>query len=147
MADEIDPAHDTIDVRELIERVEELRSEIEDETELLGDHPEEPSTPARQTRLDNIEVLRAELAPLESLLGDLAGYGGDHQWEGDWYPVTLIRESYFEDHARELAEDIGGADLRNAKWPFTCIDWSQAARELQQDYSSVEFGGVTFWYR
>lgn len=32
MSNDIDPAHDTIDVREVIERVEELRSEIEDET-------------------------------------------------------------------------------------------------------------------
>lgn len=147
MAYEISNSEDIIDVRNVIERVEELRSEIEDETELLGDHPDEPSTPARQTRLDNIEELRAELAPLESLLEDLAGYGGDHQWEGQWYPVSLIRDSYFEDHARELAEDIGGSDIRNASWPFNCIDWQKAAEQLQQDYSSVEFGGVTYWYR
>ncbi len=147
MSNDIDPAHDTIDVREVIERVEELRSEIEDETELLGDHPEGDDTPARRTRLDNIEALRTELAPLESLLDDLAGYGGDHQWEGQWYPVTLIRESYFPDYARELAEETGGSDIRNASWPFNCIDWQKAADELRHDYSTAEFGGVTFLYR
>lgn len=142
----IDEAEDILDVRDIIARVEELRSEIEDETELLGDHPEEPNTPARQTRLDNIEELRAELTPIESLLEDLAGYGGDHQWEGRWYPVTLIRDSYFEEHAREIAEDTGAVS-RDATWPNNHIDWTAAADELRADYSSVEFNGVTFWYR
>lgn len=89
----------------------------------------------------------AELAMLESLLSDLKGYGGDHQWEGDWYPVTLIRESYFTDYAEELAEDMHGKAIAAAVWPFDCIDWEQAARNLQQDYSECEFNGVTYYYR
>ena len=32
-------------------------------------------------------------------------------------------------------------------WPYSCIDWEQAAEELQQDYMSVEFDGVTYWMR
>ena len=27
------------------------------------------------------------------------------------------------------------------------IDWDQAARELRMDYASVEYDGVTHWYR
>ena len=87
-----------------------------------------------------------ELQTLENLLEELKGCGGDEQWEGDWYPITLIRDSYFEDYAEELANDIGAINSE-ASWPNNCIDWERAARELQQDYSSVEFDGVTYWYR
>lgn len=128
MADEISNSEDIIDVRNVIERVEELREMRDDDAEHFADGEE------------------AELSALESLLKDLADYGGDHQWEGQWYPVSLIRDSYFEDHAREMAEDTG-AISRDAEWPNNHIDWPAAARELQQDYSSVKFNGVTFWYR
>lgn len=87
-----------------------------------------------------------ELETLEALLQELSGNGGDEQWQGDWYPIVLIRDSYFEDYARELAEDCGMVN-DNASWPNNCIDWEKAARELQWDYSTVEFEGVTYWYR
>jgi hypothetical protein len=87
-----------------------------------------------------------ELKDLESVLEDLAGNGGDHQWEGDWYPVTLVRESHFEDYARQLAEEIG-AISGDENWPCNCIDWERAARELRMDYSSVDFDGETYYFR
>lgn len=39
-----------------------------------------------------------------------------------------------EDFAQQLAEDCGMVS-DDAKWPYTCIDWEQAARELMYDYS------------
>jgi len=87
-----------------------------------------------------------ELKTLENLLEELKGCGGDEQWNGDWYPITLIRDSYFEDYAQELAEECGLVN-HNANWPNSCIDWEKAARELQWDYSTVDFGDVTYWYR
>lgn len=62
------------------------------------------------------------------------------------YGATLVRDSYFEDYARELAEDCGLIQ-RDAHWPNDCIDWERAARELQMDYTSVEFDGVEYWVR
>lgn len=65
----------------------------------------------------------------------------------DWeYGVTLVRDSYFEAYAQELAEDIG-ATSRDWSWPNNCIDWEKAARELQVDYTDLEFNGVTYWAR
>ena len=87
-----------------------------------------------------------ELQTLENLLKELKGYGGDEQWGGDWYPATLIRYSHFEDYAQELAEECGLVDV-DAKWPNNCIDWGKAACELQGDYSSVDYDGVTYWFR
>ena len=114
---------DVIDVRDITSRVEELREsrdELREESE--------------------------ELETLESILEELKGCGGDEQWGGDWYPLTLIRDSYFEDYAQELAEECGMVNA-DAKWPNNCIDWEKAARELQWDYSLVEFDGVDYWYR
>jgi hypothetical protein len=81
-----------------------------------------------------------------SLLSDLEGNGGDEEWRGSWYPVTLIRESYFREYAEELAEDIG-AVVSDAKWPNNHIDWDAAADELLTDYSAVLFDGVEYYYR
>lgn len=127
----VDNTDDVIDVRDVTERVEKLeRLEQPGPVDLGSD--------------DN--DLFAELRVLRGLLGDLRGYGGDHQWRGDWYPVTLIRDGYFEEYARQLAWETG-AIRDDERWPYSCIDWEKAARELKIDYSSVEFGGETYWYR
>lgn len=135
---------DFIDSRDVIARIEELEGEIEAERELLADFPqpaEVPHSPARQTRLDNIADLEADLAQLKAL----AEEAEDHV-SGWRYGATLIRDTYFEEYARELAEDIGAID-RNANWPLGCIDWKQAADELKMDYTSVDFDGETYWIR
>ncbi len=123
MATKISNYDDIIDVRDIIARVEALED----------------------NDLDPAECAE-EIATLRSLLDELKGNGGDEQWQGDWYPVTLIRGSHFKEYAQNFADEIGRIN-DNAEWPYTYIDWDQAARELRMDYSSVEFGGVTYWYR
>jgi len=44
----------------------------------------------------------------------------------------------------DCAEDLVG---RIEGWPFDCVDWDQAARDLAMDYSSVEFEGEDYLYR
>src|SRR4030095_14734000 len=83
----------------------------------------------------------AEYRALKALQDQAEGYCDD--WR---HGAALIRDSYFQDYAQQLADDIGAID-RNAKWPLDCIDWEKAARELQIDYTSVEFAGVTYWVR
>lgn len=112
---------DVLDVRDLIARFEEIE-ETDDEDE------------------------KRERDTLRALLADLEGKGGDEEWRDVWYPITLIRDSYFKDYAQELAEDIGAINP-DAAWPANCIDWEQAARELQMDYTTVEYEGVTYWCR
>ena len=55
----------------------------------------------------------------------------------------FVRDSYFVKYAQELADDVCKVTL--AHWPFNCIDWQEAADELQQDYYDVDFDGVTYW--
>jgi len=65
----------------------------------------------------------------------------------DWdHGVQLVRYSYFKTHAQEIAEECGMIQS-NAQWPYTCIDWDMAARDLQMDYTSIEFDAVTYWAR
>ena len=91
-------------------------------------------TPLEETDADRLAV--------EALFKKISDFGGDDPEDG----VQLIADSYFEDYARDFAEDCGMLD-RNATWPQTCIDWEQAARELRMDYTSVEIDGHTYWYR
>lgn len=130
---ELNNSDDVIDVRDVIERFEELENEIEAYSEKMDDW---------QANADNQE----EHEKLQTLIDALKGNGGDEQWRGDWYPIALIRDSYFEDYAQELAEDCG-AITPDATWPNNCIDWELAARELRMDYSAVDIDGVTYWYR
>lgn len=91
-----------------------------------------------------------ELSDLNALLDSLRGYGGNHQWRGDWYPDMLIADDHFKDYAQELAEDCGMVQA-GATWPNNCIDWEQAARELQQDYTcehvTLDGSESVYWYR
>lgn len=121
---------DIIDVRDIIERIEELES-------LKDDHEAEPD--GGHWSDEDAQELRT----LTDIMDDLKGYGGDEQWRGDWYPVTLIRESYFTDYTEELVCDCYDLKLP----PFVHVDWEATAREVQVDYSTVEIDGVTFFYR
>ena len=57
----------------------------------------------------------------------------------------------FKDYAQEMAGDYRpfGADSETARvlesWPYNCIDWDQAARELEYDYTVVETPSYDVW--
>lgn len=111
-------SEDTIDSRDVIARIEYLQADFDDL------EPEEHDELASLHRLADEGVTLAD-------------------WQ---YGEVLIRDSYFEDYARELAEEVGAID-KNAPWPATYIDWEAAAAALQQDYTDIEFDGVTYWAR
>lgn len=133
----VDLRADIIDVQDIITRVQELRAERDEYNEKMG-------TPDAWDGVPDEEP--AELSMLDGILSELAGYGGDEEFDGDWYPVTLVHDGYFQEYAQELAEDCGMVDT-SASWPMNCIDWEQAARDLQMDYNSIEICGATYWYR
>ena len=141
MAGKISGTEDVIDVRDVEARRDELRDE-RDAAEDGGATPDE----AREALADWDTENGDELATLEALLDDLRGNGGDHQIDGDWYPATLIKDSYFAAYAREYAEDCGMIES-DVEWPGNCVDWEKAAAQLQQDYTTTEINGVTYWYR
>lgn len=120
MANEITNWDDVIDSRDVIERIAELE-------ELLADDLIEEQ--------DHAELLA---------LRDLAEEGA--ATTDDWaHGATLIRDTYFVDYAKDLADDMGV--LGDPQWPYTCIDWDEAAHDLQQDYTCIDFDGVDYWVR
>lgn len=124
---------DVIDSRDVIEAIEELQGEIEAKTHESDDEAD----------VEEVAELQAELDALLKLQEQAEGYCAD--WR---HGEQLIRDSYFETYAEELADDCGMVDRKLAsQWPYTCIDWERAARELQYDYTSVDFDGVTYWTR
>jgi hypothetical protein len=165
---DVDNSQDVMDVRDVIQRFEELESEQES---LVTDYTDAEDGSEEQANAinalcsfwnitpeevaDSVAALdepndsfngEPELEALRSFLNEMSGYGGDEQWRGDWYPVTLIRESYFKDYAEELAEDIGAIN-RDAQWPLSYIDWEAAAEALKMDYGTADLDGVTYYYR
>ena len=147
-----------IDSRDIIERIEELESEREDLESSLSDAVDDYRT-AEETKDESAmstalavrdsaeEVLcdwDNENADELKVLKALADEGGSETSE--WSDGTsLIRDSYFEDYAQELLLDIG--DLpRDLPW-YIAIDWSETARNLQQDYTVLTFDDVVYWIR
>lgn len=135
---------DVIDSRDVIAKINDLEEKIEGLQENLGslecidDSADRAS--ATQEMKDEMESLQEELKPLLELQEQA-------HCSPDWnYGAMLIRDSYFEEYARELAKDRG-AIRDDLNWPYTCIDWQDAACELQQDYVSVDYDGVTYWVR
>jgi uncharacterized protein YukE len=134
----IDNSQNVLDSRDITERIEELESE---QTELMGDWDGSSELTAPAEFLAWEEEHGEELDTLRKLAEE--GESAVADWK---YGETLIRDSYFEEYAQELASDIGAID-RNASWPACHIDWKAAAESLQQDYTSIEFGDVTYWVR
>ena len=119
---------DLIDSRDAEQRINDLEAEI-NWTE-TGEGIVVTGDP------DDVEELEA-LRDLKSQVGDYSTWTGGTQ---------LIRESYFETYARDLAEAVGAIES-DAAWPAYCIDWAWAARDLQMDYRAVTFAGTTYYVR
>lgn len=160
MADEITNFDDVIDSRDVVARIEELEAE----REALADAANEAEDALED--YDATEDAEGEREPLASAWEaaeealrewDKSEAAGElttlrhlaDQAEGcaDWrYGETLIRDSYFKTYAMQLAEDVGAIN-GTEQWPLDCIDWDKAARQLQMDYTAVEFDGITYWIR
>lgn len=103
-----------------------LQEELDDLESREGDE-DDPLDTEETDRLGKLRMLESEL-------------------DGKIEDADIIAEDDFEDHARQLAEDVAGSEAFKA-WPFTCIDWEQAANELQQDYSCITFDGEDYYTR
>lgn len=159
MAREVNNYSDVLDSRDVIARRDELRAEIDDLMDTLRDavsfrdeaalerpdiihvELENVVTEAHRAVSDWNDVNKEELDALTALCEEGEQYASD--WE---YGETLIRYSYFEDYARQFAEDIGAVSGMES-WPQNCIDWEKAARELKYDYTAISFDGVDYYVR
>lgn len=139
---DLDLTADIIDVRDIIARIEELEAEYQP----ISDSDDD----AAREAWDNTEEGK-ELSMLLELMEEMKGYGGDEQWRGDWYPVTLIRETYFTDYIKELIHDCYEMPkgMHGGDWPYRhmTFDYEAAADEAKVDYTTVEIDGVDYFFR
>ena len=166
MSNETEPLEqdEVIDSRDVIARIEYLESRrdesqpcdwfVNDATEPAwccnthmydgtGDYPATGEHPADCPFKGEEPLTEDEEEELTELLALQSEADGAADWA---YGETLIRDDYFPSYAEELASDIGAINP-DATWPLNCIDWEEAARQLQQDYSSVTWAGTTYWIR
>jgi hypothetical protein len=73
-----------------------------------------------------------ELASLKTLQEEVKSFSSE--WE---YGVTLIHNNYFTEYAID--------ELGNLPKDHIVIDKEAIAYNIQEDYTSVEFNGSTYW--
>jgi hypothetical protein len=59
--------------------------------------------------------------------------------------VTLIADEYFTEYAIDMLKDCG--ELPANIPHYIVIDEEATAKNIQQDYSTVEIEGFIYWYR
>lgn len=136
---EITNYDDVIDSRDVIARIvvlEELESAVKQAKDILRslDVDSEDFEDSEK----QVEIEENFFGPDEEKeLEDLQSLAEDASGSPDWvYGETLIRDSYFTEYAQQLAEDCGYLDQKGTN-----------SRELQYDYFSCEFSGITYWIR
>jgi len=123
-----------IDSREVMERIEELQ----DERNGIMEHSAEVESGEDLANWD--KEFGQELTELKELAEE--GESASSDWT---HGVNLIRDDYFTDYVQEMLADIG--ELPRDIPHYIVIDWDETASNIQADYTSIEFGGETYWFR
>ena len=123
MSNEITNDMDVKDSRDIIERIEELESFIEDNV---------------NENSDDITEWKEELRILAELAEEGENYSPD--WE---FGSQLIHEDYFEQYMDDMLEDIGDIPRNLPCYLTITIDYDA----LKMDYTSIDFNGETYFVR
>ena len=119
---------DTIDSRDVIERIEELEQEY-------AYHVSEDEDDKLLSVWD--DDLQEELDALQTFAKQFEDYADDYQ-----YGAQAIRKSYFEQAMDEMVDDC--YDLPEIPCFMTItLDYDM----LMSDYSAIDFDGVTYYVR
>ncbi len=119
MSNEITNTDDTIDSRDVIERIEDLQDFA---AEGLLDEDE-------QDELNCLTKLNEQMED-------------NDEWS---FGIGLIHEDFFVEYTEELLKDCG--ELPSEIPWYIEIDWEKTANNIKMDYSIVEFDGATYYYR
>ena len=123
-----------LDSRDLEERICELIAEFVDTTE---DDPADIMS-VDDWRFGLSEDDAEELTALLELREETEGMG----WE---YGIQFISEAYFPEYTKELLADCGYIPADLPEW--IVIDWDETAQNIAVDYATVDFRGVSYYYR
>lgn len=124
---------DVFDSRDLIEYLDELQDALpidfeEEKEKYLED----------DGQYHDIINLYEEIQDIETVI---EGLGSEAK-----HGITLIRASYFIEYAKDFAHELGLMQKED-QWPYTCINWEDAADELKYDYSEIEIWGCYYYFR
>lgn len=122
MAD-VDNTEDRIDSRHVIELIEDLEYEVTEDT-----------------------ITREDMRDLDTLRA-LASKG--EEYAEDWeHGATLIRFNHFTDYIKEFVSETDGETLENMpEFLRDAIDWEVVAETLMDDYTELDYEGVTYYTR
>lgn len=138
---EINNNEDLIDIRDIIKRYKELKEEFLVVDENFDEEDDNYLYDNEKFDEENLE----EFNSLKKLLNECEGNGGDHEWNGDWYPVTLINDDHFEDFAEQECKELGYLNQDHPWWIE--INWEATAGNMKQNYTSVDFDGADYWVK
>lgn len=134
----------SFEMETLTDRIDELRDELEEH------HDAQDTTLSFEYALqdpDNFAPMAdeyAEWAALNEIAAELEGMGGDHEWNGDWYPQEVIHESDFEDRMDDMVSDCYSDHASNLPvFMSVKIDYDM----LKQDYTEHSFEDNIFFVR
>jgi hypothetical protein len=131
---EADDYRDSIESKE--EEIEDVRAELNEAIDDEDEEAEEDAELKLDTLLGELSELEDEAKSIFELETDCDNYA-----QGE----SLINEDYWVTYVQQLAEDIDG--INTSSWPYTCIDWDQAASDLAVDYTTITFEGQDFYVR
>jgi hypothetical protein len=138
---DIDSNQDVMDSRDIEERIDELEAE---QGALIDAIADEENAQAEAALCDSLSKWNnenaEELASLKAFRDEMADYCPD--WT---HGTTLVRDSYWKEYVQEMLADIG--DIPEDLPAYIVIDWNRTADNIQVDYTSGEFDGVTYWAR
>lgn len=142
MVSTISNMQNVIDSRDIIARIAELESEMED---AKGDW-------SGASELDMPKELKEWEDENAAELDALRNLADEADCSPDWkYGETLIRESYFVEYIEELIDECYEMpkEINSGDWPWRhiTIDYEAAADEAKADYIAVDFDGVTYYIR
>jgi antirestriction protein len=140
---------DYSDLEELYEAFAELHEDEEDPEYMFQDYEVEHSflkdliseSFLSEDIFEIIEEIGNSTLDIEVLSAFADVYGFEEDDVSAW--IEKCEEAYSgehlsdEDFAEELADELGCMN-DSSSWPYTCIDWKQAARELMYDYSESD---------
>lgn len=125
-----------LDTRDLSEKLDVLESELAD---LEGAVEDAETDKERESAQEELDTWKEENGDELNELKDLR-YEVPEWEEGN----TLIPEPEWIDYVEELLKDCG--DLpKNIPW-YIVIDWKSTAKNISQDYGTVDYQGTTYYY-
>lgn len=124
------------DEDEFLEYIKELHDDEDDPEFMFQDHEGIPEKFISESHLDN------DFWEYQETINNCYNPEAMQAFVNAGYDASDFDESYNgqfdsdEDFAENMADELGYIN-KDVSWPYTCIDWEHAAREIMYDYFEI----------